>query len=339
MQENILQNELQGLDNNTSLTIQNEFAQYFGSIDTLKEKLSVIQVTDISQKAEMQQAREIRLTLKDMRVSADKTRKRLKEDSLRYGKAVQGVYNVLEYMIAPLEKQAEEQEKFVEIQSMKLRAERKAKREIESSTYAEFIPTSIDLGGLAEDEYQNLLSGAKLQLQNKIEQEAKAEAERIERERIEAEQREAMRLENERLRKEAEEREIILAKQRESMEAQKREMEAKAKKELEEQAKKLAKEREAKAKLEAELKAKEQAEAKAKKEEQERIEAEEKARIQAEKKAQREPDKKKLETLASLLELYHLPEMKTEEGKKVVDNVKTLIGKVVTYIRDNNSKF
>jgi hypothetical protein len=338
MSTEIIQQELQGLDPNTSTYIQSEFAEFFGHIDGLKEKLSTIQVSDISQTAEMQQARDIRLELKNLRISADKTRKRLKEDSLRYGKAVQGVYNVLEFIIAPLEKQAEEQEKFVEIQSMKLRAERKAKREIEVSNYTEFIPTSIDLSGLTEEEFQNLLAGAKLQLQNKIEAEAKAEAERIERERVEAEQREAMRLDNERLRKEAEEQAVILAKQREEMEKQKREMEAKAKKLLEEQEKKLAKEREEKAKVEAELRAKQEAEEKAKREEQQRIEAEEKARIQSEKKAQREPDKKKLENLAFMLEVYQLPEMKTEEGKKVVDNVKTLLGKVVTYIRDNNSK-
>ena len=58
----------------------------------------------------MQEARIARLALRDIRIQADKTRKALKEESLRYGKAVQGVYNVIEYLITPIEKHLEERE-------------------------------------------------------------------------------------------------------------------------------------------------------------------------------------------------------------------------------------
>ena len=105
-----------GVEQSTALTLQSSFLPFFEQAEQWKIKAESLVVTDASQTREMKMAREARLALKDIRVSADKTRKALKEDSLRYGKAVQGVYNVIDYLIAPIEKHLEEQEKFPEIQ-------------------------------------------------------------------------------------------------------------------------------------------------------------------------------------------------------------------------------
>lgn len=82
-----------------------------------------------------------------------------------------------------------------------------------------YITTSIE-------DFEKVLSGARLSLDAKIEAEQRAEAERIERERVEAAERERIRLENEKLKAEAEKREAELKREREAAEAAKKEAEA-----------------------------------------------------------------------------------------------------------------
>lgn len=228
-------------------------------------------------------ARQARLALKDIRVNADKTRKALKEDSLRYGKAVQGVYNVIEFLITPIEKHLEGQEKFAEIQEANRKAALKKEREIEVTPWQEFMPYGLDFGNMTDSDYNNLLNGAKLQQASKIEAEQKAEAERVEREKQEAAEREAMRIENERLKAEREARE-------KEVEAEILKAEA-ARIEAEKQAKA---ERESREKLEAEMKAKAAAEQAAKQQAEEAAAAELKAKQQAEETAAKAPKKQKL---------------------------------------------
>ena len=187
-----------GLEVATANYIKEQFIPFFDKAIEWRQKAEALVVTDISQTREMKMAREARLALKEIRVSADKTRKQLKEDSLRYGKAVQGVYNLIEYLIAPIEKHLQEQEDFVVIQEVKRKAEIKASREVELQPFAEFVPFGLNLGEMSEEDYVKTLNGAKLQLQAKIEAEQKAEAERIAREKAEAEERERIRIENER---------------------------------------------------------------------------------------------------------------------------------------------
>ena len=43
-----------------------------------------------------------------------KVRKELKEESLRKGKAIDGVANIIKFLIEPVEKYLEDQEKFIE---------------------------------------------------------------------------------------------------------------------------------------------------------------------------------------------------------------------------------
>ena len=64
---------------------------------------------DISKEAtavrpdEPAKARALRLALKNIRTASERTRKELKEDSLRRGKAIDGIHAVLEYALVPIE--------------------------------------------------------------------------------------------------------------------------------------------------------------------------------------------------------------------------------------------
>ena len=328
--------ESTGLEQNTALMIKESFIPFFEQAEQWSRKAKELVVTDVTQVREMKMAREARLALKEIRVAADKKRKELKEDSLRYGKAVQGVYNVIEYLIAPIEKHLEQQEKFAEIQEANRRAALKAERDAELTAYAEFVPVGIDTGSMSDDDYAKLLNGAKLQQQAKIEAEQKAEQERIAREKAEAEERERIRIENERLKAEAEAREKEMAAERAKAEAERKALEEKARKEREAAEAKLKAEAEARAKAEQELRAKAAAEAKAKREAEEKAAAELKAQKEAERKAKAAPDKAKLEELASRIDSLQLPDVKSEDAAKVLADVAGLLKKVSTFIREKN---
>jgi colicin import membrane protein len=262
--------ETSGVEPQTATTLKESFLPFFEQAEEWKRKAEALVVTDATQVHDMKMARTARLALKEIRVNADKKRKELKEDSLRYGKAVQGVYNVIEFLIAPIEKHLQEQEDFVAIAEAKRKAELKASREMEIQPFAEFVALGLNFGEMTDEDYAKTLNGAKLQLQAKIEAEQKSEAEKIAKEKAEAEERERIRIENERLKAEAEAKERQLAEERAKAEAERKAIEEKARKEKEEAEKKaqverakqdaiLKAEREAKEKLEAELKAKAEA--------------------------------------------------------------------------------
>lgn len=309
------------LQQETSATLKEQFLPFFEQAQSWKTKAEQLVVTDVSQTREMKMAREARLALREIRVNADKTRKALKEDSIRYGKAVQGVYNVIEYLIAPIEKHLLDQEKFAEIKEAERLAELGQKRESEIQPFAEFVPFNTNFSTLSEEDYMLLLNGAKLQFQAKIEAEAKAEAERIAREKAEAEERERIKKENERLRVEAEKREKEMQKEREEKEIQLQKEREAARLEKEAAEKALKEEREEKERLENEIKAAQ--------------EAERLAQIEAEKEAARKaaaPDKEKLLLFAKTIEALSIPEMATDSAKtvsriiekKIIDLVETI---------------
>jgi len=318
--------EESGLEAQTSNYIKEKFLPFFEQAEEWKQKASMLVVTDASQVHDMKMARTARLALKEIRVNADKTRKALKEDSLRYGKAVQGVYNVIEYLIAPIERHLQEQEDFVAIAEAKRKAELKASREMDLQPYAEFVPYGVMLGEMSEEDYQKLLTGAKLQLQAKIDAEKKAEAERIEAERLaeiarqkaEAE-RKAIEAENKRLKAEAEAAELKAKKEREIAQA------------------KIKAEQDAKLALEKQLREKEAAEKKAAEAAAEAAEAERRAKAEAERKAKAAPDKLKLNEFAKVIASIELPELKSDEAKQIAEQVQTLLSKVVLLINDKTS--
>ena len=88
-------------------------------------KAKTIVVNDASQTADMKIARIGRLELREKRIEVEKVRKAMKEQSLREGKAIDGIANVLKGLIIPIEEYLDKQEHFVELKEKeRLEAER-----------------------------------------------------------------------------------------------------------------------------------------------------------------------------------------------------------------------
>ena len=225
--------------------IETGFKSAFEQAEKWRVQALAINVTSLDQKAEMKLARTIRLELKNVRVSAEKTRKALKEDALRMGKAIDGVNNLLLAAIVPLEKHLEEQEQYGERLAEAERQATLARRTSELAPYLAEEQSVPALDVMSAEQFANYLTDAKLLHEAKIDQARKAEAERIAAEQAAAAERERLRIENERLVKEAAEREAAAKAEREAFEKSQREAAAKAKKEQEVAAAKAKAEREA----------------------------------------------------------------------------------------------
>jgi hypothetical protein len=276
-------------------------------------------------------ARELRLKTVKIRTGAADLKDERKRVHLLKGNLEQAAYNLIAASCKLTEDTLNNVEKAREIAEKKRKDELRITRNTEVQVYAEYIPFGIDLGSLDETGYQNLLNGARLQMQAKIDADLKVEQEKIAKEKAEAEEKRKMLLENERLRKENEAKEQKLKAERKAAEAkakieadkqakiqadlkakaesERKAMEEKARKEYEIQEAKLKIEREEKAKIQAELEAKQKAEA----EEKARKDAEEKTRIAAEKKAAKAPDKQKLSIWVNSFQINKI-EVKTQEG-------------------------
>ncbi len=281
-------------------TLKESFTPHFANTEALLAESTAIRVTDATQVSEIKASRAMRLRLKDVRVAADKTRKALKEDSLRKGKAIDGIYNVLMLALEPEEQRLLEQEQFAE----RAEAARKTKLQAERAGVLVSLgadPSLYQLGEMNEQAYTQLCDGIRAANAARLESERKAEEARQEAERKKAEEEARIRSENERLRKEAEEREKAARAERERLEAEKRAVEAKAKAE-----------REASEKAQAEERAKAEAARKA---------ADEKARkereaIEAKARKEREEAEAKARSEREELERKHAAALKAKKGKE-----------------------
>jgi hypothetical protein len=224
-----------------------EFKDFTAIADEWREKAMAIVVTDESQVELISQAKEGKKILKAKRIEIEKTRKKLKEQSLQEGRLIDGVAKHLMAIIEPAEKHLELQESFVLVMEQKRKAEVKAKRIEMLIPYSDVLNSEfLQLDIITDEAFEGLLKNAKFM------QQAKAESERLEREEQQkAEQ--AEREEAEKLAKEREEERIELARVKEQLRAEREQKEKedaiRLQKEIEDQAKqkeaeRLAKQRE-----------------------------------------------------------------------------------------------
>ncbi len=296
--------------------LESVFGPMLKQVQVWKSMAESIKVISPDQIEDMQQARKLRLLLKDTRVEADKKRKEMKEESLRKGKAVDGMFNIIKFLIVPLEEKLQKDEDFIHEMEEKRMDEMEEKRKQELSVL-EVDCSWYKLREMAEETYQALLINAKKDFEAKKESERKDEEDRIRKEKEDRERREATEKENAKLKAEAEAR-------------KKEEAEKEARHNAELEA-----ERKEKKKLEDELQKKAEAERKKKTEEERRKKEEaEKMRKEAEEKA-KAPDREKLKDLEIRLAAIQMPDCQTEEGKAVVEGVNKLMLKVTKYIREN----
>ena len=275
-------------------------------------------------------ARAVRLELRAVRIAAEKTRETLKEDSLRRGKAIDGINAVLKYELVPIEEAMQKIEDAELIAEQNRIAALQLTRADELRAFMD--PTHMDLGGMPDQQWSLLLTGAKAAHAAKVASDAKAEADRIEAARVAEEarkkkeaddlaERQRMQAENERLAKvaaeekakrEAQEKEQAAANaererlakiERERVAAEQTKAEAAAKVERE---KREAAEKEL-ARIAQEKRDRDAAEAKAKAEK-------EAAELAAAKAAKAAPDKQKLQSFATTVRALQVPVLFAAEG-------------------------
>lgn len=274
-----------GLEKTKAHVILDKFHNAFEFASEWESRAKHIIVTDENQEYEMKQARDGRLLLKKKRCEIEATRKELKEQALREGKAIDGIANVLKALIIPIEEYLEKQEKFVENkraaeeEARRLEAERIAEEErFENERQEKLVRgrrelclpyksfwknENPDFRNMTEENFEKALESLKAKKKSYDDEQEKI---RVENERLkkEAEEKEA------KLKAEREEAERVLAEERAKAEAAKKALEDKARKEKEAAEKKLADE-----------KAKAEAKAKKEREDAERKLAKEKAKAEA----------------------------------------------------------
>lgn len=189
----------------------------------------------------MASARRLRLDIAKVRTETERVRKAEKEESLRCGKAIDGVANILKWAIMEKEKRLQEIEDTAERMEKARLDHIRAQRMELVEPYLDGESVAHDLASLADDVWEAYLSLKKQRHQERLEAEALAKARAEEKARAEAEERERIRQENARLKAEAEERERLAKEERRKAEEERRKAEEAANAEirrLEEQARK-----------------------------------------------------------------------------------------------------
>lgn len=356
----LLTKELELVSSESQNNLKEIFNPFFEQAQEWKEKAELINVTSLDQIEDMSNAREARLALKKIRTTVENKRKELKEESLRKGKAIDGIANVIKYLIVPIEDHLQKQEDFIKLENERIENEKIEKRTSELNKY-EVNCQFFDLGKMPDEDYENLLTSSKKQYEDKKEAERLAEQKRIEEENLN-------RLEQERknlvapyvmffdgsvsLREMNDDdfNELLYSlkksdteyrKEQERLRIENEALKAKQKKEQEEKEREAEKQRKAyEAKLEKErlekLELQKKIDAENKKKEEEILEAERLKKEQEEKERQLmlSPDKDKLQRLAEQIVSISLPELKSNEAKELLVNVQKLLNKTSSYIKE-----
>lgn len=308
-----------GLEENKSEEIKSLYLPMIDSLSKMEAAFNSVVKKEITTEVSVE-ARNLRLKIAKVRTDADKVRKAGKAEYLRANNAIQGAYNTVEYATKSKEEKLLAIEKHIELLEAERKAKLREKREEALEKY-EVETEHIQVEGMSEEVWQNYFSGVKLQHDNKIAAEKKAEAERIAKEKEEIAKRKRISAENERLRKENEAKQAELEKERKAARKKQLDLEEKARKEREAAEAKARKEAEARAKVEAELQAKKDAEEKA--------EADRLAAIEAElAKGDKEKFQSLIEDLTLLKKKYSF---KSKKHKSLQGQVNELIDKIVVF--------
>ncbi len=309
-----------GLEENKIGFLMSKFGEPFKSAMGIIQHARDINVTSEDQKDEIEQAGIARKELKKLRCDVENTRKELKEQSLREGRAIDGMANIIKAVIVPVEEALEKQEKFVQ----RLAAERYAKKLEERrerlSTYTD-QPDMYKLDS-SDSEFDQLIATLREAQEIKAAAEKKAEEDRIAAEQAAAAEQERVRKENEKLRAEAAAREAELAKEREVEQKRLAAERAEQEQKLAAERAKAEEERKKREALEAEQQAKAKAEAAA------RAEADEKAR-----QALLAPDKDKLNKFADYIDAIEMPNVSNRDAGKVLDETKDYLTRISKNLR------
>jgi len=108
-----------GLELAESESLLKKFGNYEQIANEWEVKAKTIVVTSAEQVTEMKMAKDARKYFSDLRIELEKSRKAMKEQSLRKGQAIDAVARFLVSLISPIEEYLKSQEDFVKIQEAK----------------------------------------------------------------------------------------------------------------------------------------------------------------------------------------------------------------------------
>lgn len=327
--------ENSGMEKTKAQTVLDAFSGFFAEASKWEAQAKMLVITDASQIHEMKMAREGRLQLKEIRVAAEKTKKKLKENIIVEGRFIDSIYNLIEGVTKPIENDLLEKEKFVE------RKEQARKDALAAERVEKLLPYEIDtsfynLAEMPEAAFSQLLENTRIAYEARKEAERKAEDERIAREKAEQEERARIAAENLRLKAEAEAREKAIAQERkareeaERIEREKREAEERKAAAIREAERKkqeaaLAAERAATEKARRELREKQEAEEGARRAEAARIAAEQKAKEEAERKLAAASDNEKILAYVRQIGLIPVPVVSNIASRAIMDDLRHAI--------------
>lgn len=309
-----------GIEKTKAQTVLDSFSVFFEQASEWELKTRDLVITDVSQVAEMKMARDGRLQLKEVRVNAEKAKKKLKENILIEGRFIDSIYNLIEGVTKPIEAELLEKEKFAERKEESRKAAIRDDR-IEKLSPYEVDSSFYDLANMPDESFLQLLENTRLAYEAREESRRKEEDDRIAKEKAEADERARVAIENEKLKKAAELREKEIAVERAKAEAERKEKEEKENAERARQEKLLKQARDETERVKAELKAKAEAEEKARREESEKIESERQAKIKAERALAKAGDRGRILAYVASLEAIPMPIVDSAEAKALIESM------------------
>ena len=149
------------LSEENKLSLQMTFAQYVDVINTWKQNVSSLNITDESQIELIETAKEGAKYIKKVRTTIDKIRKETGGEYYKQYKAINNAANLLLGELEPIEEILIEKSKFIE---NKRKAEKEAlndKRLTLLQPYAEFAVMNFDYSDMSEEDFNKTLAGAK----------------------------------------------------------------------------------------------------------------------------------------------------------------------------------
>ena len=199
----------ESVEENTALAITGSFESFITQADEWSDKAKALVVTDISQTAEMKQAKESRLALRRIRIKMEETHKELKADSLSRGRALDGVKRFIKSKIEPLESHLKKQEEFADRYLEEIRQKKIVERTQSLANETDMDSSMLNLGAMTDEQFATTLQQGKDAREGRIKREQEAEADRLAAIQAEKDKRDAIEKENVRLKAEADEKERI----------------------------------------------------------------------------------------------------------------------------------
>ncbi len=180
MNELTISKELAGLEKSKARQIEAVFAPMVKMLKEFEATYDEIAALEMNPDT-CAKAKRLRLDIAKVRIGADKVRKEQKEEYLRAGNAIQGVFNILKFAVA------DKEEKLKEIETHYERIEEEKKKRLQAERELELVKygvgdSALALGAMNDLVWDNFLSGAKSNYENAREAERKDEADRIEQE-------------------------------------------------------------------------------------------------------------------------------------------------------------